>query len=80
MAVLDHVDQTLDCQGMLCPIPVVKTNKKIKEMAVGQTLLMLATDPGSMPDMTAWAKQTGQELIGSEQQGKLFKFYIRKAK
>ena len=80
MAVLDHVDQTLDCQGQLCPIPVVKTNKKVKEMQVGQTLLMLATDPGSMPDMAAWAKQTGQELIGSEQDGKVFKFYIRRTK
>lgn len=80
MAVLDHVDHTLDCQGLLCPIPVVKTNKKVKEMAVGQTLLMLATDPGSMPDMTAWSKQTHQELVGAEQEGKLFKFYIRKTR
>ena len=80
MAVLESVDHTLDCQGELCPVPVVKTTRKVKEMAVGQTLLVLTTDPGSLPDMTAWSKQTGHELIGSEQTGKVFRFYIRKAK
>jgi tRNA 2-thiouridine synthesizing protein A len=46
-------DQALDCKGMLCPIPAVKTNKALKKMEVGQTLEMIATDPGSMPDMKA---------------------------
>jgi tRNA 2-thiouridine synthesizing protein A len=77
---VEQADQTLDCRGLLCPTPVVRTSQKIKQMAVGETLLVMATDPGSMPDMAAWAKQTGQELLRSEQDGKAFRFYIRKTR
>jgi tRNA 2-thiouridine synthesizing protein A len=59
---------------------VIKTTKTVKEMQVGQVLLMLADDPGSKADMVAWARQTGNELLGVEEEGKTFKFYIRKKK
>ena len=72
-------DKTLDCSGMLCPMPVVKTSKAIKELQVGQILEMISTDPGSMPDMEAWARQTRHELLLAEKvDGGKFRFLIRK--
>jgi tRNA 2-thiouridine synthesizing protein A len=78
MAVV-KVDQTLDCRGLLCPLPVIKTTKAIKAMAVGQVLELLATDPGAKPDMEAWGRQTGHEILESRQDGPVFHFLIRKA-
>jgi tRNA 2-thiouridine synthesizing protein A len=80
MPPVDIVDRTLDCLKLLCPVPVIKTSKTVKEMQVGQVLLLLADDPGSKADMVAWAKQTGNELLGIEEEGRTFKFYIRKKK
>lgn len=68
----------LDCKGLLCPMPVVKAKKIISTMAVGDILEMIATDPGSMPDMHAWAKQTGHELLEAKDEGKEFRFFIKK--
>ena len=73
-------DQVLDCKGLSCPLPVVKTKKAIDGMSVGQVLLMLATDPGSKNDIAAWAKRTGNELLKTEEDGGVFSFYIRKTK
>jgi tRNA 2-thiouridine synthesizing protein A len=73
-------DQLLDCTGMLCPMPVVKTSKAIKTIEVGQVLEMVATDPGSPPDMVAWAKQTGHELIEQTADGGEFRFWLRRMK
>ena len=72
------VNKELDCKGLLCPMPVVKTKKAIKDMAVGEVLEMISTDPGSMPDMQAWAKQTGHELLESKDEGDTFRFFIKK--
>ena len=68
----------LDCKGLLCPMPVVKTKKAINTMAVGEVLEMISTDPGSMPDMQAWAKQTGHELLEAKDEGGVFRFFIKK--
>ncbi len=69
----------LDCSGMLCPMPVVKTRKAIKGMEIGEVLEMVSTDPGSMPDMHAWAKQTGHELLDAKDEGgNVFRFTIKK--
>ncbi len=57
------IDKKLDCSGMLCPMPVVKTKKALKDMEIGHVLEMTSTDAGAMPDMHAWAKQTGHELL-----------------
>jgi tRNA 2-thiouridine synthesizing protein A len=71
-------DKTLDCTGLLCPMPVVKTRKTIKDMQVGQILEMVATDPGSIPDMEAWAKQTQHELLlAQKEEGGKFRFLIK---
>jgi len=69
-------DQVLDCTGLLCPIPVIKTSKAIKEIEMGQVLEMVATDPGAPPDMVAWAKQTGHEPASDG----TFRFWFRRTK
>ena len=74
----DSISKQLDCSGMLCPMPVVKTRGAIKTMEIGDLLEMISTDPGSMPDMKAWAKQTGHELLEAKDEGKTFRFLIKK--
>ena len=68
----------LDCSGLLCPMPIVKTAKTIKTMAIGETLEVISTDAGSMPDMQAWARQTKHELLEAQDQGGKFRFIIKK--
>ena len=64
------VDLKLDLKGLLCPLPIVKLSQAIKELPVGAVIEGVATDPGVMADVPAWAKSTGQELISIEQQEK----------
>ena len=73
-------DNLLDCSGMLCPLPVIKTSKTIKAMQIGQVLKMIATDPGAPADMEAWARQTGNELVDSHKEGEKFVFYLKRLK
>lgn len=73
-------DQVLDCRGLLCPLPVIKTTKAIQSLAVGQVLEMLATDPGAKPDMLAWSKQTGHELLDIREENGVFRFLIRRTR
>ena len=80
MTVEFKVDQTLDCKGLNCPLPVLKTKKAIDGMIVGQVLEMVSTDPGSIPDMKAWSKKTGHQLLESRMENGLYWFYIRKMK
>ncbi len=75
-----HVDQVLDCSGLLCPIPVVKTSKAIKTIEVGQVLQMIATDPGSPPDMEAWSRQTGHEMLAQSEEDNKYLFWFRRTK
>jgi tRNA 2-thiouridine synthesizing protein A len=75
---VDKVDRTLDCRGLLCPMPALKTSMAIKSMQVGQLLEVLATDLGAKPDMLAWSKRTGYELVRMEEAAGVLKFYIRK--
>jgi len=73
-------DVTLDCYGLLCPVPIIQTAKKIKEMAVGQVLEVIATDEGIKSDMPAWCKMTGQEFLGFEENGDIYRVFVRKIK
>lgn len=61
-------------------MPIIKIAQAIRETPLGQILEMLADDPGSKADMEAWARQTGHELLEIQQEGKVFKFYVRKTK
>jgi tRNA 2-thiouridine synthesizing protein A len=72
-------DQELDCSGLSCPMPILKTKKMLDTMASGQVLKMVATDAGSVPDVNAYAKKTGHELLGHEEDGGVFTFYIKKS-
>lgn len=72
--------QTLDVKGAACPIPVVKTAKAMKQMGSGDMLEIFATDPGVEPDMHAWTKQTGNELVSiDEQDGGVWRVVVRKS-
>ena len=79
MTVLE-ADEVLDCSGMLCPIPVIKTSQAIKKIEMGQVLKMIATDPGAPPDMAAWSRQTGHELLDSHEDDGKFIFYFKRTK
>ena len=73
-----EIKETLDCKGLLCPMPVVKTSKKIKELEIGDVLGMISTDPGSIPDMEAWSNQTGHDLLEAKQEDSEYRFVVRK--
>jgi len=73
-----HVDQELDARGLLCPMPIVKTAKAMRELPVGAVLKLLATDRGSITDVPAWADTTGNELLTSQEDDGTFVFLIRK--
>jgi tRNA 2-thiouridine synthesizing protein A len=73
-------DQTLDCSGLACPMPIIKTKKAVDGLQTGQVLKMIATDPGSVSDIDAWTKKTGHQLVDSEQSGANYIFYIKKSK
>ncbi|MBT4087183.1 MAG: sulfurtransferase TusA family protein [Deltaproteobacteria bacterium] len=75
-----QIDQTLDCSGLLCPMPIVKTSKTIKGMQIGEVLQMTSTDAGSMPDIKAWARQTGHELLSAVDEGGTYQFVVKKAR
>jgi len=80
MAEVASPAQTLDCTGMNCPLPVIRTAQAIKGLAVGEVLELLATDPGVEPDMQAWSSRTGHELLGIERRGQVFHVLLRRAK
>jgi len=71
-------DVILDCYGLLCPMPIIQTAKKIKEMKIGEILEVQATDEGIKEDMPAWCRQTGQEFLGIHQESDIIKVYIKK--
>ena len=73
-------NQTADFSGLACPMPIIKTKKAIDGMAVGEVLKMISTDPGSVSDVQAWANKTGQKLLGHEESGGKYVFYIKKVK
>ncbi len=75
--------KTLDTKGLLCPVPVLKTSAAIKEIQVGELLEVLATDPGSKPDLAAWARITGNEIVAVEELNetpKVYRFLIKRLK
>ena len=74
-----QVDKEVDCSGMLCPMPIVMTTKAIKELEVGQVLKIVATDAGAPPDMQAWSRQTGHELLESNADDGIYTFYFRRS-
>ena len=71
-------DQSLDCLGLYCPIPIVKTAEKFKELKTGEVLEVVADDKGIKLDMPAWCEATGHEFLGVEEDGGDIKVYLKK--
>ncbi len=73
-----EADKTIDCKGLNCPMPVIKTKKALNDMQPGQILKMEATDKGSKSDITAFASRTGNELLEVKEEGSTFIFFLKK--
>ncbi|KMK99176.1 sulfurtransferase TusA family protein [Bacillus sp. S2(2019)] len=71
-------DHILDVTGLACPMPIIRTKKKMNDLAEGQVLEIHATDKGAKADLTAWAKSSGHELIMQTDEGQVLKFWVRK--
>lgn len=74
-----QANKTLDCKGLACPMPIVKTKKAMDELTAGQVIEVLATDKGSLADMQGWAKNTGHQYLGTIEEGEVLKHYLRKS-
>ncbi|QTV12785.1 sulfurtransferase TusA family protein [Bacillus altitudinis] len=71
-------DHILDVTGLACPMPIIRTKKKMNDLAEGQVLEIHATDKGAKADLAAWAKSSGHELITQTDEGHVLKFWVRK--
>ncbi|HWH37042.1 MAG TPA: sulfurtransferase TusA family protein [Candidatus Limnocylindrales bacterium] len=68
---------TLDARGLKCPMPIVRTAQKIKDLSSGQLLEVLATDPGAVADFAAWSRATGNEIVSQSTDDGVYRFVIR---
>ncbi len=75
---MSTIAKTLDLKGLSCPLPIVKTAQAVKELASGDLVEALATDPGSVADFAAWCKSTGHELLEQSEADGVYRFVIRK--
>ena len=73
-------DRRLDCVGLFCPMPILKTRDALKAMAAGQTLEMLSDDPASEADMKSWTARTGHDLVTIEKNASVYRFIVRKTR
>lgn len=73
-----NFDKELDARGLNCPLPILRAKKALAELQGGQVLRIVATDPGSVKDFAAFAKQTGNELLSSAENNKEFEFFIKR--
>jgi TusA-related sulfurtransferase len=73
-----QADKEIDTRGLNCPLPILRAKKALAEMVTGQTLKVVATDPGSTRDFQAFAKQTGNELVGQEIVGEEYIHVLRR--
>jgi tRNA 2-thiouridine synthesizing protein A len=72
-------DKELDARGLNCPLPILRAKKALNDMGSGQTLHIIATDPGSVKDFEAFARQTGNALLESSETNGEFSFLLKKA-
>jgi tRNA 2-thiouridine synthesizing protein A len=73
-----QVTTTLDCRGLICPLPIIKLSKAIKAIAVGTAVELLATDPGAVADLEAFEKQTGHRVLDRSQSDGVFRFVVER--
>ena len=75
---MTEFDHELDACGLNCPLPVLRTKKTLDKMASGEVLRIIATDPGSVEDIAALARQTGHEMLESGQENDQYVFLLKK--
>ena len=75
---MSDFQQELDARGLNCPLPILRTKKAINGLTSGQVLKVIATDPGSVKDMEAFCKQTGNEMVSTSESGGDYTFMIKK--
>lgn len=73
-----NFDKELDARGLNCPLPILRCKKALNDMVSGTVLKVVSTDPGSVKDFAAFAKQTGNELLASSEAGGEYTFFIKK--
>ncbi len=73
-----EITQTVDARGLSCPMPIVKTAQAVKPLPSGAVVELFATDPGSVKDVAAWCRATGNELVDQTSDGAVYRFVIRR--
>ena len=76
---MENSDHELDASGLNCPLPILRAKKTLSSMESGQTLRIIATDPGSVKDFEAFSRQTGNDLLESKEESGKFVFLIKKS-
>lgn len=71
-------DRKIDCVGLFCPVPIIKTAEALSELRPGRILEMTSDDPASLADMKSWSARTGHELLEIDKHGAVFRFVVRK--
>jgi len=72
------IAKVMDLKGLPCPMPILKVNKGIQEVEVGQVIEVWSTDPGSLSDFPSWARTRGHEILKTDQNGEVTKFFIKR--
>ncbi len=80
MPKLPKPNKTIDCFGLLCPVPIVETAKAMMKMKKGQILEIIADDEGIISDMPAWCESTGNKFLGMEKEAKIYHLFVKKLK
>lgn len=76
---MENADRELDVKGLSCPLPILRTKKALAEMSSGQVIKVMATDPGSVKDFEAFARQTGNALLAQTESGSgVYEFLLRR--
>ena len=73
-----EISQSIDARGLSCPMPIVKTAQAVKAIPSGGAIELLATDAGSIKDVAAWCRATGNELVEQTSDGAVYRFVIRR--
>lgn len=73
-----EITQTIDARGLSCPMPIVKTAQAVRAIPSGAVVELVATDPGSIKDIAAWCRATGNELVEQTSDGAVYRFVIRR--
>ncbi len=72
------IAKVMDLKGLPCPMPILKVNKGIKEVEIGQVIEVWSTDPGSLSDFPSWARTRGHQILKTDQNGDVTRFYVQR--